>query len=475
MKLIVEEELDFISSADYAADVVRARRNDIPDLVLRGLERGEKIIAVYRGAWREYYGIVERARSMGLNWLLYHPIDSAELELARGALAPRDLVAAKLAWAMASNAARAHRRPSPDKKVSRRSLLRRPLQSLMDYYPAPILASPEACAVQRHCSLCLDACPYDALTGKPPRVNLDACTGCGLCTWSCPYSLLWMPSSNIDAFNYMLDVASSRSKGPMYLLVACRSDLPELIDAIANAEPHPLIFYDVECPSWLTEAHVVSAVARGFHVVPYCSRSRAEECGSSKTPVVEGVPVEPLVGSIDELLDIIRRPPRAVRLEGEIPESKVALTRMVMEAYGVKRAKLESPLTGIVYVDPDKCMLCDACSAMCPYGALELRVRDNKIQLVFRHGRCEACHACVAACPHDAIRLEYGYHSLIFEGEVLLAEDEVARCRRCGAPLGSMKMMKYLEEKLRSQGVSQWILDQLWLCPKCKIYGIPKD
>ena len=162
-------------------------------------------------------------------------------------------------------------------------------------------------------------------------------------------------------------------------------------------------------------------------------------------------------------------------VEAPASRPRPEVVRRVAGAHGVGRVVLGAPIVGLVSVDEGRCLLCDACSASCPYGALKLEYEGDEVRLVFRHERCMACRYCVAACTHDALRLEYVYDSSLYGNPRVLARGEVARCRRCGAPLGSMRMLRYVEEKLRRAGASELVLKQLWLCPRCKLSGLAED
>ena len=62
----------------------------------------------------------------------------------------------------------------------------------------------------------------------------------------------------------------------------------------------------------------------------------------------------------------------------------------------------QDPLTGMVNVDPDRCIGCWTCILVCPYGAIR---RDLKRHII---AQCDLCPhlevpACVTNCPNEAL------------------------------------------------------------------------
>ena len=54
---------------------------------------------------------------------------------------------------------------------------------------------------------------------------------------------------------------------------------------------------------------------------------------------------------------------------------------------------------GIVWLDKDTCIGCQACVAFCPIGAM--RKADARVETF----KCISCGACVRACPENALEL----------------------------------------------------------------------
>ncbi len=91
--------------------------------------------------------------------------------------------------------------------------------------------------------------------------------------------------------------------------------------------------------------------------------------------------------------------------------------RLVMEITGGKEA-LQSGMAylaglGIdvqtlvreVRIDPDKCLHCTACVAICPTGALEVDRQTWEVSL--DHDKCVLCESCVPACSYRAIDIYF--------------------------------------------------------------------
>ena len=53
----------------------------------------------------------------------------------------------------------------------------------------------------------------------------------------------------------------------------------------------------------------------------------------------------------------------------------------------------------VIDVDPEKCLNCHACIAVCPVKMCNDASGDH---VVINHDRCIACGRCISACTHDA-------------------------------------------------------------------------
>lgn len=57
----------------------------------------------------------------------------------------------------------------------------------------------------------------------------------------------------------------------------------------------------------------------------------------------------------------------------------------------------------MINFDPEKCVHCGACTAVCTPAAL--RFGDDGCTLVYDENNCEDCGSCVKACPLRAIQV----------------------------------------------------------------------
>lgn len=121
----------------------------------------------------------------------------------------------------------------------------------------------------------------------------------------------------------------------------------------------------------------------------------------------------------------------------------------------------------------DICKRCGRCVVICRdrmgVDALELGYVDpgGGLPTDFRRTaeRCILCGACAANCPTGAMRMEdRGEERLLILCGTILQRERVERCRGCGAPLGPARYLDYVRK--RTEGVAQAFGGRL-LCEEC--------
>lgn len=125
---------------------------------------------------------------------------------------------------------------------------------------------------------------------------------------------------------------------------------------------------------------------------------------------------------------------------------------------------------GRVNVDKQKCTMCLACVGACPEGAL-IDAKD-KPQLRFIERNCVQCGLCEKTCPEDAITLT---QRLLLTPEatqpVVLNEDKVFACVRCGKPFANQRIIDNMLGRLTSHSMFQdpAALRRLRMCQDCRV------
>jgi ferredoxin len=475
--LTTKSIIDSIGSLNVYT-LVYNTEEELEDAIIANISKDQQVIGLYSHAWERYPVIRKEIEKRGSNPYLYIPLDTREFEYIPG-VDPRHLVHAKHSALLSFMAQNAQYKIRPAKTVDRRTMLISPLKSLLDYYPAPMLIQPETCKAWKHCNACVESCPFDALTGKPPQVNLDKCTGCGICSGSCPFGLLLMPQWNIDSLTYLLSIIRRQTQKPGYLVGICSNSLNELGEHDIRTA-YPTVFINIECPGWITDYHTLIAASKGFATIIYCNEERINKCGDKKLFEQKLKNMEPLgalptiISSPEKLVETLQQPLSMKILEEDYSIVKEKTdSYKILSALGLEKVKFNDPVVGLVRVDEEKCLVCDACSNLCPFKAIERVTDGDETRLIFHMDHCTACGICEKICPYNALKLEYEFDKTVLEEEEhVLAKDEIARCKRCGKPIGSKKHLLTLEKKLRESGADEWVLEQLWLCQECKMKNL---
>ncbi|MNC86164.1 formate hydrogenlyase complex iron-sulfur subunit [compost metagenome] len=124
-------------------------------------------------------------------------------------------------------------------------------------------------------------------------------------------------------------------------------------------------------------------------------------------------------------------------------------------------------------VDKQKCTLCLACVGACPEGAL-IDARD-KPQLRFIERNCVQCGLCEKTCPEDAISLA---SRLLLTADathpVVLNEDKVFACMRCGKPFANQRIIDNMLGRLGTHSMFRdpAALRRLQMCQDCRVVDL---
>ncbi|MEZ0346078.1 MAG: 4Fe-4S binding protein [Infirmifilum sp.] len=302
------------------------------------------------------------------------------------------------------------------------------------------------CASLKNCRLCLSSCPYDALSGKPPRPLEDRCLGCGLCASSCPQGLLVQPSAPPSALRTLIRLASE--KGVQRLVVVCARGRAGVYEHLRGS-PGKTLVVQLPCAASLRLHEYLYARLKGVTVTPYCPDP--------------GCPAREAYLSYTSLLreaDSTFNPAGAEPAGYTLPALAAAL-QPLRESTGL-------PLYDL-HVDPGKCTLCGACARACRTGALVYSQDGARAALLFTQSRCVGCRDCEAVCPEHALTLVRRVNPERLKPQhVPVLEAPMAHCASCGAPIAPLPTLKAVEEKLRLKNAPEAVIQSLYLCPRCK-------
>ncbi len=256
----------------------------------------------------------------------------------------------------------------------------------------PITLRDELCS---RCAVCLAACPFEAISRREDKIaiDLDKCTLCGICASVCP-------SGAIVPYYYgsktlIEGVKAKRAGESASLVVACRGSTPpdELLDTLEGLNLNRPILMRVPCVGRLPSVFYITAVSMGIKqiVIIQCKQ---DFCRFDK-------------GSL-------------------MNYRRVVMLQSLLKAFGyanntitvIERAKQ-------IEYDTAKCVGCDKCINICPYGAIEAQpLSTPKVD----YTKCTGCGACAVVCPHVALEI-HGHECARFAELIMRYADRMKEIR----------------------------------------------
>lgn len=365
---------------------------------------------------------------------------------------------------------------------------------LDDFGGAPVSVQAGQCLNARHkdagCTLCVDACPTDAieLQQSRPRLALDRCVSCGLCLHLCP----------TDAFTQrgapemsLVQTLSLLSDGALSLVCPQHTEVARAYAPVAAVVRHKrclaslsvsrllelsdggrrIIWLDdspcAGCPigraqpaiaqTAETTNHLLQAFGRPPAIRTYLRNSDELHDEPCPRPVVDGdrpeVSRRSFFGALGQLTRRTATAAIAEALPAPTPGGTVPVDQRLPHRIPATRERLYSQLkhlgaaltvpietAGIpfadVNVDVDACSACALCARFCPTGALSLVADADSFVLYFRSTTCIDCGICAVACPEDAVSFgpQLVATALIDNKRKPLAAGHLAPCAGCGEP-----------------------------------------
>ncbi|MDR5710233.1 MAG: 4Fe-4S binding protein [Armatimonadota bacterium] len=354
----------------------------------------------------------------------------------------------------------ANAKPCFPDRLSRRSFLQLPLPV---YRPVPSVVR-DRCRAEVGCRLCVQACPYQALSIRDGRLRLDRtrCEGCGLCLPTCPREALFFPGytpREVEArIRTLLDPQGGGIEPRGILFVCPHAERTTLLHP--GWMPVELPCVAMAPPSWLVAPLWLGARAVG--VLPCCGGCPADHVETVHGRVAFCQQLLERVGGRPESVQFpppLDQPPgngrpeisgragRGVSFEAHPQAVTSTLLGFLEFISAEEEVVFEHPSSpvGVVEIASEVCTACGMCARTCPTGALTFEESDGQVRLAFDAARCTACGLCLPPCPEQergAIRVRRRFDSRrLRAGRVPVVWESVARCAACGAPIAPERML----------------------------------
>ncbi|GAB4396364.1 MAG: 4Fe-4S dicluster domain-containing protein [Rhodoferax sp.] len=345
------------------------------------------------------------------------------------------------------------------------------------------------------CTRCLSVCSAQAIrsTGSNIAVNPHLCQGCATCTLSCPTGALTFRAPDRPTLGERLQAVLADAGKGVNLVVHG----PALDPAVPSAwAPYnKVVLFQVDPLPAFGDELWLRALALGAQTLvllddpalPAAARALlAERTAQVQTMMAAaGHHAERLAFlSADALPAWLAQRARQVRSEASaVPVAPLkAWDKFKRLAWmdglrqlgntgqtQVTALPMGAPF-GAVRVDAKRCSLCFACVNLCPTRALNAG-RESLHQLIFQESACVQCGLCVAACPEKAMSLQARVAplDLVNLTSRVLHQDALLKCKSCGAPFISQKMLESSWNKLKDHPeLSKGGYETLMICPSCR-------
>lgn len=284
-------------------------------------------------------------------------------------------------------------------------------------------------------------CPADAilLVGeREPRLDADACTGCGACVPVCPASAfgggavtpvqLVARASGVGRMALRCSVvgaAEPSSRAESVATVACVAGLdPEAVVAAAGRLAPPdaeVRFVHADCASCVGgAAERARTVMDRTTSLLACVDGRVRVADETAPPAAVTQRTRRARGGFT------RRGLFSLEQTSALPDAApdASARSLLIASYP------DAPMPRVAVTA--SCTACEVCSLTCPARALSWRSRDGVAELILDADACTACGECARLCPETAITVTADAAP---PGPVIIARVAPGHCDRCRAIL----------------------------------------
>jgi ferredoxin len=367
----------------------------------------------------------------------------------------------------------------------------------------------DLCAHSRNgitgCTRCLSLCPTGAIMPDGDSVTIDPaiCAGCGQCAAACPTGAAAYALPDAATMVARLRAAlrawhAAGGKVAPAILFHDTDHGEPLIDAsgrYGRGLPAHVIPLNVNEITQIGPEVLAAALAYGAGSVAVLGRARphhdqtgleaalslvhdvSDTLGYGPLALIETDDPDSLEAA---LADLPRNPVLGTPSSFLPPADKRGL--LIMAFTEMNRAApvpaeviplAASAPFGVIIIDTDACTLCQACTGVCPTGAL----LDNPEtpMLRFTESACVQCGLCAATCPETAITLAAQLDFAAWDvPRRILHEEEPFCCIKCSKAFATKSGIERIQERL----ADHWMfsgedgahrLKVLAMCEDCRV------
>ena len=349
------------------------------------------------------------------------------------------------------------------------------------------------------CSLCIDACPAEAISSLIESVEVDPhlCQGGGVCASVCPTGAIrYVYPTVTDTLHTLRTLLNSYAgAGGSNAVVAFVAQAEA--DRLENRPDNLLVVVVEELASTGMDVWL-SALAYGANAVLLVDAGAMPDsvAGFIRLQVDTADSILQGLGYQHNAIRIVDNESLALNCDTASPlnlqtvasfagstEKRRTLLQAIDHLYQQSSTAREliplpaqSPF-GRINVDANACTLCMGCTSVCPSKALSA---GNEIpKLEFYEINCVQCGICAAACPEHAINLE---PRLVADAEqrramVVLHEEEPFCCIRCGKAFATRSIIDNMTKKLAGHHMfqSERAIQRLMMCEDCRVIDVVQD
>lgn len=280
------------------------------------------------------------------------------------------------------------------------------------------------------CRACCTVCPRQAwsITNRTPKLDEEACDGCGICHPVCPENAIELPLHPALRENEKNDLAAfiscTRGVREQEGLVPCIHALGvQDLEAFARQGVTQILAAAGDCNACPAPANLsLDRKLDDFNVI---QRSRG-----AGTIQLEYLPV----AAWNEALRALRKKPQmpnpARRRFLGLSTAEARPSRPPERNAWLSRVRSEDRIYAAVpQIDITRCNGCDACVLLCPHGVLKLAGTTGNLHYLLDPARCTGCGLCRDVCDQDAVAL---FRMTGQKQRCVPLQD--GRCKTCNAP-----------------------------------------